>query len=161
MEAREVTVGGLFRGEVRLLVPRYQRPYVWSKKNWAALWNDIAGAIARQHDGEELPRHFLGAVVLRSQSLGGPTTMVERQVIDGQQRLATLQVLFAAVREVAQAAGVDARYLAALRKLTHNDDEMSNDEDDRFKLWPTRHDWVAFRAAIQAQAPSHSGSATA
>ncbi len=153
MEAREVTVGGLFRGEVRLLVPRYQRPYVWSKKNWAALWNDIAGAIARHREGEELPRHFLGAVVLRSQSLGGPTTMVERQVIDGQQRLATLQVLFAAVRDVAQAAGVDARYLAALRKLTHNDDEMSNDEDDRFKLWPTRYDWVAFRAAVAPQAP--------
>ena len=114
MEAREVTVGGLFRGEVRLLVPRYQRQYVWSKKNWAALWNDIVGAINRQA-GEETPQHFLGAVVLRSQSVGGATTMVERQVIDGQQRLATLQVLFAAVREQAAARGADARYLVALR----------------------------------------------
>jgi hypothetical protein len=152
VEAREVTVGGLFRGEVRLLVPRYQRQYVWSKKNWAALWNDIVGAIARQGDGESeeaVPRHFLGAVVLRSQSVGGPTTMVERQVIDGQQRLATLQVLFAAVHAVAQSYGADPRYLAALRKLTHNDDEMSNDEDDRFKVWPTRYDWVGFRAAME------------
>jgi hypothetical protein len=148
VEAREVTVGGLFRGEVRLLVPRYQRQYVWSKKNWAALWNDIVGAISRQTD-EAQPTHFLGAVVLRSQAVGGATTMMERQVIDGQQRLATLQVLFAAVREVAAARGVDGRYLAGLRKLTHNDDEMSNDEDDRFKLWPTRYDWVAFRAAME------------
>jgi uncharacterized protein with ParB-like and HNH nuclease domain len=151
VEAREVTVGGLFRGDVRLLVPRYQRQYVWSKKNWAALWNDVVGAIARQTETDEPPRHFLGAVVLRSQSLGGATTMVERQVIDGQQRLATLQVLFAAIREVAQTSGAQARYLAALGKLIRNDDEMSSDEDDRFKLWPTRYDWVAFRVAMERQ----------
>ncbi len=148
MDASEESLATLFKTDVRFVVPRYQRRYVWSKKNWAALWNDILETVDRYTGPAQVPTYFLGAAVLFSEPVGGPRTMVERQVIDGQQRLATLQVLFAAIRDVAVARGVDDRYLRTLRKLTHNDDEMSTDDDDRYKLWPTRHDWDAFRLTM-------------
>jgi hypothetical protein len=132
-------------------VPRYQRKYVWTLRNWAVLWNDILAAMAPQPDGTADMRHFLGAVVLRSRSVGGSTNMVESEVIDGQQRLATLLVLLVAVREVATARGVDARQLATLRKLIYNDEETAL-ADERFKLRPTRLDWEAFRAAMAEKA---------
>ncbi|MGE5156156.1 MAG: DUF262 domain-containing protein [Betaproteobacteria bacterium] len=148
MKAEEEALGALFKTDVRFVIPRFQRRYVWSLDNWAALWEDVLGAVERYTDPQHVPEHFLGAVVLLSGAAGGPSTMRIRQVIDGQQRLATLQVLFAAARDVAAARRLDRRYLVALRKLTHNDDEMSDDADDVYKLWPTRHDWQPFRTAM-------------
>jgi hypothetical protein len=148
MDVNEVRLGHLFSGDVRFVVPLYQRRYQWSKQNWAALWNDILDAVGRHTATGEEPTYFLGAVVLLSQSVGGPRTLVEREVIDGQQRLATLQVLLNAIRHVAMGRQVDSRYLWLLHRLTRNDDQMAPDPDDAFKLWPTRHDWAAFRAVM-------------
>jgi hypothetical protein len=148
VEAKEEALGALFKTDVRFVVPRFQRRYVWTLDNWAALWSDVLGAVDRYTDPLDVPKHFLGAVVLLSGHVGGASTMRIRQVIDGQQRLATLQVLFAAARHVAAARGVGARYLTALRKLTHNDDEMSREDDDVYKLWPTSHDSEAFRTVM-------------
>jgi len=152
VDAKEEALGALFKTDVRFVVPRFQRRYVWTKDNWAALWSDVLAAVDRYADPLSVPQHFLGAVVLLTSPVGGPSTMRVRQVIDGQQRLATLQILFAAARDVAGSRGVDRRYLIALRKLTHNDDEMSRDDDDVYKLWPTFHDWKAFRAVMAGEA---------
>ena len=150
VQAIQQTVGELLEPNVRFNVPRYQRKYVWTKKNWSALWNDVVIAINRYAATGEMPTHYLGALVLQSQTVIGPGRMMERQVIDGQQRLATLQILFAAVRDVAATRPTGERHVKALRKLTHNDDEMISYLDDRFKLWPTRHDWAAYRDALDA-----------
>src|SRR5262245_2621379 len=156
MEVKEVRLGHLFTGDVRFVVPLYQRRYTWSKQNWAALWNDVLDAVGRHTATGEEPTYFLGAVVLLSENVGGPRTMVEHEVIDGQQRLATLQVLLNAVRHVAALRQVDGKYLWLLHRLTRNDDQMAADPDDKYKLWPTRHDWAAFRAAMDQHQPADS-----
>jgi hypothetical protein len=160
MDAKEEALGALFKTDVRFVVPRFQRRYVWTLENWSALWSDVVGAVGRYAQSATpaepanaaqpatVPEHFLGAVVLQTGSAVGPSTLRIRQVIDGQQRLATTQVLFAAAYDVAVARRVDKRYRIALRKLTHNDDEMSHNDDDVYKLWPTFHDWRPFRLAM-------------
>src|SRR5262245_14011054 len=89
----------VFMQPQRLIVPLFQRPYVWNKENqWAPLWADVARVADRllavptaQHQP-----HFLGAVVL--QQLQNPVGSLQaRTVIDGQQRLTTLQLLLDAL----------------------------------------------------------------
>ena len=140
----------LFRRNVRFVVPRFQRPYVWSKElNWEPLWDDVLAVMENIGGAEDAPAHFLGAVVLDHQRAPYGTTEV-RQVIDGQQRLSTLQLLLAAARDVAIGLNLPERYVTSLRRMTLNDDEMSVDPDDTYKVWPTNADRIPFRDAMGA-----------
>ncbi len=62
-------------------VPLYQRDYSWKAENWENLWNDL---IAIKEGSEP---HYMGAIVLQD------TQNKTFNVIDGQQRLATLSIL--------------------------------------------------------------------
>ena len=77
------TFGELFTNGRTFVVPRFQRDYKWDQDNWEELWQDLVGVI---ETGKE---HYMGAIVLK------PTSEVSKQfdVIDGQQRLATLVLL--------------------------------------------------------------------
>lgn len=67
-------------------VPPYQRDYSWTKEQWEDLWNDVIDM-----RDERQGRHYMGALVVESLSDR------EFQIIDGQQRLATLSILALAV----------------------------------------------------------------
>lgn len=69
-------------------VPPYQRDYSWKEEQWEDLWADIADLRA-----ERAGPHYMGALVVEQRSDR------DFQVIDGQQRLATLTVLALAVIE--------------------------------------------------------------
>ncbi|MGW1901989.1 DUF262 domain-containing protein [Streptomyces hirsutus] len=151
MEARSRTLHGLFGADQRLVVPVFQRPYVWTEdRNWRPLWEDVTALVRRRLAGQEVHPHFLGAVVL--DQMPTPTgSMPARQVIDGQQRLTTLQVLLAAVRDVARELDVQDRYVRALAKLTANDDDMTDDPHAVYKVWPTNIDRVPFCAVVDGR----------
>ena len=70
-----------------LEIPRNQRKYVWDKTNWADLLSDIKFIVDNSSERE----HFLGSIVLRSES---PISGVDKfSIIDGQQRTITI-ILF-------------------------------------------------------------------
>ena len=155
----------LFQRDIRYTIPAFQRRYVWTLDDqWEPLWEDVSNTaddylekLDRSNgDGveaeQETVRHFLGAVVV--QQVNTATKDVERrEVIDGQQRLTTLQLLLDAVQYVSEEheiKGVAAR----LSKLVTNDESLVEDDDDVFKLWPTTNDREAFRHAM------HNGLAT-
>src|SRR3954467_8600710 len=102
MEALVRSVQELFSGQHRFVVPPYQRPYVWTEElQWEPLWEDVERITQNRLAGEDR-RHFLGAVVIRREKtpVGGIT---EWSVIDGQQRLTTLQLLRSALAGAAEA----------------------------------------------------------
>jgi hypothetical protein len=143
------TVYGLFSGRIQFQVPVYQRAYVWNEDdNWGLLWDDIADTATRYLDDPEAHirhRHFLGPIVLSQQS-SPPSGVDPRLVIDGQQRLTTLQVIIAA--GAAAARDPDADGVATdLVELTCNRGEEI-DGDDRYKIWPSRRDRDDFLATI-------------
>lgn len=148
VEARPLSVREIFGYDERLVVPIFQRRYVWSEdRNWAPLWQDLMSLVDRYIDDDNISSHFLGAVVL--DHLRTPTgSLPARQVIDGQQRLTTLQILLAAVRDSYRAAGLPARYVNTLHKLTINQDEMSEDPRTLYKVWPTLADRGVFSSII-------------
>ncbi len=120
MEPMNRTVSDVFNGSLIYVVPRYQRLYVWTEEDqWAPLWEDVTeiaknlcSQVKKQESNENEPTesHFFGTLVLK---LSGytPDEAKKWRVIDGQQRLTTLQLMMSAVsdelgeRELANQAG--------------------------------------------------------
>lgn len=154
METQVRTPQLVFMQPQRLIVPLFQRPYVWSRdKQWEPLWSDLtrmADRVLENATAKHYP-HFLGAVVLQ-QSPNPAGSMQERTIIDGQQRLTTLQLLFDALHAElvdAEASGPAKR----LETLVVNDDAFCTRPEDRFKVWPTNRDRPAFNSVMSAPIP--------
>ncbi len=67
-------------------IPKYQREYIWAVREWEALFDDLT-------ENEE--GHFLGSVICISST--SDTLSPRFEVVDGQQRLTTISILFAAL----------------------------------------------------------------
>jgi hypothetical protein len=154
VETQVRTPQTVFMQPQRLAVPLFQRPYVWNEESqWEPLWNDVIRVTERllRQPHEKHYAHFLGAVVL--QQVQNPAgTMQERTIIDGQQRLTTLQLLFDALHAELMAVGSTAPALR-LESLIMNAEPFCNQQEDRFKVWPTNRDRPAFNAVMGAKPP--------
>jgi hypothetical protein len=154
METQVRTPQMVFMQPQRLVVPLFQRPYVWNEENqWEPLWNDVVRVTDRVLNGplEKHNPHFLGAVVLQQvQKQTGQ--MQERTIIDGQQRLTTLQLLLDALH--AELLSVQALQPAMrIEPLVTNAEPFCSKPEDRFKVWPTNRDRPAFNAIMEAKPP--------
>ena len=89
---QELNISKLFSHPVQYKVPHYQRWYVWNKTNWRTLWEDI---LAQCQDSYK--EHFTGSIVTREISKGEPEIF---EVIDGQQRLTTFQIILCVIRDI-------------------------------------------------------------
>ena len=148
MNANKKSLGHIFDPSLRLVVPLFQRPYVWKQEaNWLPLWESILDVAERRLNGTPRP-HFLGAIVL-DQMKTSTGDIDTRQIIDGQQRMTTFQVVLAALRDRCKEAGDD-RYHKAFAKLTTNEIPLSDEADDVFKIWPTNADRTKFRSVMTA-----------
>ena len=92
-------VADLFDGKKQYRTPRYQRRYVWQETNWKALWEDIKKIQRQIEIGEEEKEHFTGTIVTQSDE--NESALDKYEIIDGQQRLATFQVIFCVIRDIA------------------------------------------------------------
>ena len=165
MNSDTLTLRELFSKDVRYVVPSFQRPYVWNQTDqWDPLWDDVKNTaesyLEALDKGGGQPGaaqaatgvHFLGAVVARQEPT--PVTHPEtRTLIDGQQRLTTLQLLLDAAQEVFEDRELGQH--ALLRTLVLNNDVYTTgDADHAFKVWPTTGDQEAFRYAMRNELPS-------
>lgn len=93
----EITVNDLFSRDTTYIIPEYQRPYSWeavgkSDKNnqvnvmWDDLWDFYSS------DTSNRDKYFLGSMVMIDNNNNN------FEVIDGQQRLTTLFLLFASIK---------------------------------------------------------------
>ncbi|SMQ85911.1 Protein of unknown function [Devosia lucknowensis] len=137
----------LFDGKKRFLIPLYQRQYAWkAQPQLELLWEDISRSVQRlQEDRASLTPHFMGAIVIAQVKTFGKQVQAF-EIIDGQQRLTTFQLLLAAIRDVAKANS--SRYEAELQKYLLNDGVMENHDVERFKLWPSLNDRRSFIGII-------------
>lgn len=145
MDTQVRTPQQIFNQPQRLLVPLFQRPYVWNKENqWLPLWQDIERVsnrvLANQSQTEP---HFFGAVVF--QQVQNPIGQLQqRTVIDGQQRLTTLQIFLDALHVCAKLLNQTAA-AARILSLVKNPQEYCELPEDQFKIWPTNKDQAAFQ----------------
>jgi uncharacterized protein with ParB-like and HNH nuclease domain len=91
------TTHEIFHQPQRMQVPLFQRRYVWNEtEQWSPLLDDLILVSEQILSDREPNPHFLGAIVLQQQmhEIDGLPTRI---VIDGQQRLTTLQILIHAL----------------------------------------------------------------
>ena len=123
METHVRTPQDVFMQPQHLVVPPFQRPYVWEKEEqWAPLWQDVRrlaelrlGAAVRRH--QALPWRDRG-----SGSGADPRWPPASSIIDGQQRLTTLQLLMDATAAALEAVGHDD--FAARARPAHSQQEI-------------------------------------
>ena len=151
MKSDDITVQQLFQDRRQYMVPFYQRTYVWNlREQWEPLWEDIQSkANARFYD-KSTP-HFLGAVVLDPQPKSGLIGVDTLHIIDGQQRLTTLQFILKSALIVLQQSGSNGlpEIVKALL-FNSNPDTMREPEIEKFKVWPTYRDRDDYKSALHA-----------
>jgi uncharacterized protein with ParB-like and HNH nuclease domain len=87
-----LTVKQLFNNSDSLYqIPRYQRPYKWADEQIDKLWDDLTEAYENQTES-----YFLGSVITAAPKDASSYL----DIVDGQQRITTLMILFAVVRDL-------------------------------------------------------------
>jgi hypothetical protein len=154
MEVFKPTVSTVFGNPRRYVIPLFQRPYVWSRESqWEPLWEDIVERAdlelnAKSSKDRESPPHFLGAIVIQQRRTYGDE-LLAHDVIDGQQRLTTFQILLFALRDIA-AAGDDKNTAESIASWTRNGNPIAEPDVEQFKVWPTSRDVEQFRLVATA-----------
>lgn len=79
-------------------IPEYQRPYIWSRDEVNDLLDDLTFAYQEKPDQE----YFLGSFVFQSKKADESRgeEFDENDLLDGQQRMTTLLMLFACIRDL-------------------------------------------------------------
>jgi hypothetical protein len=91
LDAKTRPIGTLLSQEFFFRVPEYQRPFSWDADHFEDLIQDIITANREQE-------YFLGTIVLHHREEAG-----NYDVVDGQQRLTSLMILLACLRDIVQA----------------------------------------------------------
>jgi hypothetical protein len=89
MRAEERTIGNILTEQICYEIPPYQRPYSWKKENVQQLLEDIWEAYEAS-DNE----YFIGSLITIEKEKNQ-----RYDVVDGQQRLTTLNLIFARLRD--------------------------------------------------------------
>lgn len=160
MHLQEVQVGSLFEPNVQFRIPLFQRHYVWDREDqWQPLWEDIEWKLSLPQRQTQGFSHFTGAIVVQQK----PTSVNEvpkYEIIDGQQRLTTFQILICAIRDRCVTLGTQNH--AAIAKLADkrvlNQDLLPSDfADEEWKLIPTQYDKNSFHALVKRNPEESSG----
>lgn len=144
MKASETKFQPIIEGTKQYVVPLFQRPYSWDKKEWGVLWDDLIWLC----ENDEPKSHFIGSIVTM------PTTSVPEGIskfllIDGQQRLTTIFILLTLLRDTAK--GKNENDLAQEIEHTMLVNPFKKGSD-YFKLLPTQVDRPTFKALIETNA---------
>lgn len=147
MEARETTFATLLNGRVQYRVPLFQRQYAWQREQREQLWSDIVDLYEERRAGVAGAQHFMGSIVTAPEQLG-PNRPATHTLIDGQQRMTTLNVLLTALRDhVAEFDGAHAERIDGLYLRNQYPEEPS----DEFKVLPTQRDRDELAALAHGQ----------
>lgn len=93
IEANKGILKNIFSEAFWFVVPQYQRPYVWQEENVQELIDDLYYAFQNKKNSE----YFLGALVLKRTK---EEEFKEYEILDGQQRLTTLYMMIAVLRDL-------------------------------------------------------------
>ena len=148
MQAQNIPFHRILNGTRQFVIPVFQRDYRWETEQCDRFWRDII-AIARD---EQRSGHFLGSVVYVSTE-DSSAGFVRWQLIDGQQRMTTLTLLLAALRDHIQETewrSPDGDPDAPVSKRIEHNFLINGDEEGerRYKLKLRRYDWKELQAIL-------------
>ena len=136
MDAKSLKLLDFLKGDIQFQVPIYQRRYEWGEKECKRLWDDLF----RVGEDEDTESYFLGSIVCMNPNPDShPSEITEYLIIDGQQRLATLALLIAALGKAIEDGSVEIG--TTQEKLENNYLFNAYETDEyRYKQLLTEHD---------------------
>jgi uncharacterized protein with ParB-like and HNH nuclease domain/alkylated DNA nucleotide flippase Atl1 len=143
MRAHEVSFLDLVQGEKQFQIPLYQRTYSWTDKQLAQLWRDLLAQGEAMAAGAAASTHFIGSVVIAPSptlQAGGVNRWL---LVDGQQRLTTLMLALAAIRD--HLGGGEGDPDRIHRQYLVNE---FREGDDHLRLLPTQADRDDYRTIV-------------
>ena len=134
IEANEKPISVIFSNDYSFTIPPYQRPYAWERQQATELLDDLLDAM--QPDS----LYFLGSIVL----VKTPDAS-ESRVVDGQQRLTTLTILFCILRDLTQ----DRERLLGRERYIKQAADQDLGRPERLRLHLRQRDQAFFERTIQ------------
>ena len=164
MKADFASIRDLFGNNVQYRIPLFQRKYVWDNDQWIPLWMDIIDKSVRNegHMEDQRQKHFTGSIVIRP-LIVGPAEVPKFEIIDGQQRLTTFQIILCVLRDICCRSGnsdleeaID-RYIQnkglvedtpGLLLLPEGATDEQDQSDEKYKLVPNEVDRQSLQSVI-------------
>ena len=146
MVTTNVQISSLFGNEVQYVIPLFQRHYVWDMEvQWEPLWEDLMEKADQRLSKNRRQQftHFTGAIVIQ-QKQTNVNEVQKYEIIDGQQRLTTFQIILCALRDVCKSYEFDEIEAQADRNILNQGYLLYDLPDDRYKLMPTEFDRNSF-----------------
>lgn len=137
IRAFEKPVADLLSDKFLFTIPSYQRPYAWTTEQVGELLDDLQHARRQESNGGS--PYFLGTIVVIKND-----QRPEADVVDGQQRLATLSILLAVLRDLSNDADA-----AQIDKYIRQPGNKFEDIPDSFRLTVREQDQQVFRKYVQ------------
>lgn len=139
MKASETRVEDfLSNNKTQFVIPVYQRNYDWNYEQCGQLLKDIFAA----GKDKNIQAHFIGSVVFVHDDVYTSSRMKELVIIDGQQRLTTLTLIYLVLYKLSQEIGDE-----GLKQEIHETYLINKfaSEDEKLKLKPTENNAAAFK----------------
>lgn len=141
IKGEEQALDEVFSSRYVLTIPRYQRPYAWTTEHARELLDDLLTAMGDETDNvDDMEPYFLGSVVLAKEEHSP-----EAEVIDGQQRLATLTILLSAIRSLVS----DPKYAESITRRLYEPADPILGTRNRYRVTLRPQDADFFRRYIQ------------
>jgi len=138
LEAHDKLIREIFEGSYQFEIPDYQRPYAWTTEQATELFDDLYSAMQDARVSGSGSQYFLGSIVLIKNDRDPKSS-----VVDGQQRLTTLTMLFAVLRTVMPDAADD------ITDFLYKKGKFSLGEKNEYRLTAREEDADFFRTHIQ------------
>ncbi len=142
MKANELPINNLLQApNVQFVIPVYQRNYDWTTNECKELLNDIISV-----EQEERGTHFIGSIVFIHEGTYSTSEVKELVIIDGQQRLTTINILYVALYRFAKEN--DKQHEADMLYNMFLTNQYVQHESSKLKLKQTDNNSLAFKAVM-------------
>ena len=130
------------------MIPRFQREYSWDKRNYEEFLNDMLGNLVIENGSIKDASYFLGTMLFVGNIMDGTKDKI--WVVDGQQRLTTITILFSAMADTFQ--NINKKTLAdkVFTYIMHSDDD-----GNKIKVLDSSSSYPFFAYYIQDQNKVH------
>lgn len=137
-EAKKKNLWEVFSDHYRFDIPDYQRPYSWTTEQTDELLEDLLNAMPKNGKIEDASPYFLGSIVIIKKD-------AKSEVVDGQQRLTTLTMLFCVLRELSTS---DSARNDNNKRICSDSDQFANIKG-QFRLSVRKRDKDFFQNNVQ------------
>ena len=136
------TIKALLKSGRQFMIPRFQRDYSWEKKNCEEFLDDIIKCLKCKDGKLETTSYFLGTMLF----IGNfdEKSDKEIQVVDGQQRITTITILFSVISDIFREKGED-----NLSKLIFSYIMTSDDDGNEVRIIKSESSYPYFSYYIQ------------